>query len=82
MNKREAISLLRHDFRRVTVTTHESGERDVFHYFTRPLGHLQLNVEPDDSGRWLMTVGHSNSIEIELLEDAHALIMVLENNLK
>jgi len=54
----------------------------VFHYFTRPLGHLQLNVEPDDSGRWLMTVGHSNSIEIELLEDAHALIMVLENNLK
>lgn len=53
MTLREAIKFR---FKKKTVTTEESGDGYVYHYFTKDVGDITFMLSADRFGRWVGTI--------------------------
>lgn len=53
MTTREAIKFR---FKKKTVTTEESGDGQVYHYFTKDVGDITFMISKDSRGVWLGSI--------------------------
>jgi len=53
MTTREAIKFR---FEKKTVTTEESGDGQVYHYFTKDVGDITFMISKDQRGVWIGTI--------------------------